>query len=51
MYEALRDLSQDYLFPGLEYVPEETVMLLETNSKFVESFLVGLNAEMASELL
>ena len=51
MYEALRDLSQDYLFPGLEFVPEETVMLLETNSKFVESFLVGLNAEMASELL
>ena len=51
MYEALRDLSQDYLFPGLEYVPTDTVMLLETNSKFVESFLVGLNAEMASELL
>jgi hypothetical protein len=51
MYEALRDLSQDFLFPGLEYVPPDTVMLLETNSKFVESFLVGLNAEMASELL
>ena len=51
MYEALRDLSQDYLFPGLGDVPQDTVMLLETNSKFVESFLVGLNAEMASELL
>jgi hypothetical protein len=51
MYEALRDLSQDYLFPGLEYVPTETVMLLETNPKFVESFLVGINTEMASELL
>ena len=51
MYEALRDLSQDFLFPGLEHVPPNTVTLLETNSKFVESFLVGLNAEMSRELL
>ena len=51
MYEALRDLSQDFLFPGLEYVPTNTVTLLETNPKFVESFLVGLNAEMSRELL
>ena len=51
MYEALRDLSQDFLFPGLEKVPANTVTLLETNPKFVESFLVGLNAEMSRELL
>ena len=51
MYEALRDLSQDFLFPGLEHVPQNTVMLLETNPKFVEAFLVGLNTEMSSELL
>ena len=51
MYEALRDLSQDFLFPGLDSVPPNTVTLLGTNPKFVESFLVGLNAEMASELL
>ena len=51
MYEALRDLSQDFLFSGLEQVPADTVALLETNPEFVESFLVGLNAEMSSELL
>ena len=51
MYEALRDLSQDFLLPGLENVPSNTVALLETNSEFVESFLVGLNTEMSSELL
>jgi hypothetical protein len=51
MYEALRDLSQDFLFPGLEHVPPNTVTLLETNPRFVESFLVGLNAEMSRELL
>jgi hypothetical protein len=51
MYEALRDLSQDFLFPGLEHAPPNTVALLETNPKFVESFLVGLNSEMSAELL
>jgi len=51
MYEALSDLSQDFLFPGLEHVPPNTVALLETNPKFVESFLVGLNSEMSAELL
>jgi hypothetical protein len=51
MYDALRDLSQDFLFPGLEHVLPDTVTLLKTNPKFVESFLVGLNAEMSHELL
>ena len=51
MYEGLRDLSQDYLLPGLEHVPPDTVQLLETNAKFIESFMVGLNAEMSRELL
>ena len=51
MYEALRDRSQDFLFPGLEFVPAETVQLLQTNARFIESFMVGLNAEMGRELL
>lgn len=51
MYAALRDLSQDFLFPGLEQVPSNTITLLETNPQFVESFLVGLNAELSHELL
>lgn len=51
MYEALRDISQDFLFPGLEHVPPNTVTLLQPNPNFVESFLVGLNVEMGRELL
>lgn len=51
MYEALRDLSQDFLFPGLEHVPPNTITLLETNAQFVESFMVGLNTEMDREFL
>jgi hypothetical protein len=51
MYEALRDISQDFLFPGLEHVPPNTATLLKTNSKFIEAFMVGLNTEMSAELL
>ena len=51
MYEALRDVSQDFLFPGLDDVPANSVTVLETNPEFVESFMVGLNTEMNRELL
>jgi hypothetical protein len=51
MYEPLRDLSQDLLLPGLDAVPPDTVLGLETNRRFVEAFMVGLNFEMAHELL
>ncbi|HEY1291653.1 MAG TPA: hypothetical protein VGJ60_01055 [Chloroflexota bacterium] len=51
MYAALADLSQDLLLPGLSDVPDETVALVQTNPRFVEAFMVGLNHEMARELL
>jgi hypothetical protein len=51
MYEVLRDLSQELLLPGLEKVPENTVTVLETNARFVEAFMTGLNTEMGRELL
>jgi hypothetical protein len=51
MYEVLRDLSQELLLPGIEHVPPNTITMLETNAKFVESFMVGLNTEMGRELL
>jgi hypothetical protein len=51
MYEPLRDLSQDYLLPGLEAVVPDTVLGLRTNRRFVESYMVGLNHEMGRELL
>ncbi len=51
MYEPLRDLSQDLLLPGLEYVSQNSITLIETNSAFVNSYMAGLNVEFASELL
>jgi hypothetical protein len=51
MYESLRDLSQEWLLPGVEQVPANTVSLLVTNQRFIEAYMVGLNHEMARELL
>jgi hypothetical protein len=51
MYEALRDISSDYLLPGLEHVLPNTATMLQTNPAFVEAFLAGLSTEMARELL
>jgi hypothetical protein len=51
MYEALRDLAPDLLLPGVEAIEADTVTLLDSNGRFIEAFLLGLNHELAAELL
>jgi hypothetical protein len=51
MYAYLRDISKELLIPNLHLIPPDTISLLETNPKFIESYLVGLNHEMGRELL
>lgn len=51
MYEPLNEISQDLILPGLASVPQNTIALVKTNGRFVESYMVGLNHEMARELL
>lgn len=51
MYLALKDLSEAYFLPGLEKIPENTFSILETNQRFIEAYMLGLNHEMARELL
>jgi hypothetical protein len=51
MFEPLRELSKDILLPGVEDIPSDTISLLETNPFFINSYMVGLNHEMARELL
>jgi hypothetical protein len=51
MYAYLRDINKELLIPNLQLIPPETISLLETNPKFIESYLVGLNHEMGRELL
>ena len=51
MYGPLRDLSPEFLVPNLDLIPNNTISLLETNQRFIEAYMVGLNHEMACELL
>lgn len=51
MSEPLAALSQDWLLPGLERVPVDSVALLAPNDRFIEAFMLGLNVEFARELL
>jgi len=51
MYAPLRDLSQAYLLPGVDQVPSSSVGLLQANRRLIEAYMVGLNHEMARQLL
>ncbi|MGB3444644.1 MAG: hypothetical protein WBA97_38380 [Actinophytocola sp.] len=51
MYTELLRMSTDTFVPNLGLLPPNSITLLENNRRFIESYLVGLNHEMARELL
>lgn len=51
MYKKLTDISDEAFLPNLKFIDNNTISLLKTNSKFIESYMVGLNHEMGRELL
>ena len=51
MYSALADLSATWMLPGVDKMPGNAAVLLQTNPRFVEAFMVGLNEAFAGELM
>lgn len=52
MYEPLHRYDRDWMIPGLGQIERpDMATLLETNNRFIEAYLIGLNHEMARELL
>ena len=51
MYEDLKKISDELFLPNIEKIERNSMTLLETNQKFIESYMVGLNHEFARELL
>jgi hypothetical protein len=51
MYEPLKNLSDELLLPNINLLEQNSITLLETNQKFIESYMVGLNHEFARELV
>jgi hypothetical protein len=50
-YRALAAISLEWLLPGVDKLPSDTTTLVESNRTFISSFLVGMNHEIARELL
>ena len=51
MYEPLKDLSSELFLPNIQLIENDTITLLETNQKFIEAYMTGLNHEFSRELL
>ncbi|MQA95427.1 MAG: hypothetical protein GEV11_12540 [Streptosporangiales bacterium] len=51
MFKPLMDLGEEFFLPNLNLIPPDSITLLETSQRFIESYMVGLNHEMARELL
>jgi hypothetical protein len=51
MYEPLKAISSELFLPNVQLIENNSITLLETNQKFIESYMVGLNHEFARELL
>ncbi len=51
MYKPLIDISSDLFLPNINFLDQNSISLLETNQRFIEAYMVGLNHEFARELL
>jgi len=51
MFDAVAQQSLDFVMPGVDKFPVDRCGLFESNRTFVEAFMVGLNYEMAREML
>lgn len=50
-YIRLAAMDREAFLPGADTIPPNTITLLETNPRFIEAFMIGLNHEMNRELL
>lgn len=51
MYRPLHGLSAELFLPNINLIAQNSITLLESNQRFIEAYMVGLNHEMARELL
>jgi hypothetical protein len=51
MYQPLKELSIELFLPNINLIPDNSITLIETNQRFIEAYMVGLNHEFARKLL
>jgi hypothetical protein len=49
-WRFVRDDEPEWLLPGAAEIPDDSVVALTTNPAFADTFLLGLNAQIVSEL-
>ena len=50
-YYYLKDIADEFILPGIEEIPDDSISMFKGNAAFVESYLCGMNTEMGRELL
>ena len=51
MYEPLKAISIELFLPNINLIAPNSITLIETNQRFIEAYMVGLNHEFARKLL
>ena len=51
MYQPLKAISSELFLPNIGLISENSITLIETNQRFIEAYMVGLNHEFARKLL
>jgi hypothetical protein len=51
MYQPLSAAAIERLLPNINKIAQNSITLMETNQRFIESYMVGLNYEFARKLL
>jgi hypothetical protein len=51
MYEPLQDPKAERLLPNINKLARNSITLMETNQRFMEAYMVGVNHEFARKLL
>ncbi|WP_329446566.1 hypothetical protein [Streptomyces canus] len=49
-WTLMRDRAKEWLLPGAERLPRDSVVALRTNPRFVDAYLTGLNQQFLGEL-
>lgn len=50
-YYYLKDIADEFIIPGIEELPDDSISMFKGNAAFIESYLCGMNTEMGRELL
>ena len=51
MYEPLKAISIELFLPNINLIAPDSITLIETNQRFIEAYMVGLNDEFGRKLL